>query len=78
MKASLEARSLVVRIAFKRGGRLLSLVKALWFIMIKVYLAHSLSRPLMSCSAKSSSSEILEDERKKMGLEEGLLRFSIG
>jgi methionine-gamma-lyase len=32
----------------------------------------------MSCSAKSTSSEIPEDERKKMGLSEGLLRFSIG
>jgi methionine-gamma-lyase len=32
----------------------------------------------MSCSAKSTSSEIPEEERKKMGLEEGLLRFSIG
>jgi methionine-gamma-lyase len=36
------------------------------------------SRTLMSCSAKSTSSEIPEDERKKMGLAEGLLRFSIG
>ncbi len=36
------------------------------------------SRTLMSCSAKSTSSEIPEEERKKMGLEEGLLRFSIG
>lgn len=36
------------------------------------------SRTLMSCSAKSTSSEIPEDERKKMGLSEGLLRFSIG
>ena len=36
------------------------------------------SRTLMSCSAKSTSSEIPEDERKKIGLSEGLLRFSIG
>jgi methionine-gamma-lyase len=36
------------------------------------------SRTLMSCSAKSTSSEIPEDDRKKMGLSEGLLRFSIG
>ena len=36
------------------------------------------SRTLMSCSAKSTSSEIPEEERKKMGLSEGLLRFSIG
>lgn len=36
------------------------------------------SRTLMSCSAKSTSSEIPEEERAKMGLEEGLLRFSIG
>lgn len=36
------------------------------------------SRTLMSCSAKSTSSEIPEADRKKMGLSEGLLRFSIG
>ncbi len=36
------------------------------------------SRTLMSCSAKSTSSEIPEEERNKMGLAEGLLRFSIG
>lgn len=36
------------------------------------------SRTLMSCSAKSTSSEIPEEERAKMGLSEGLLRFSIG
>ena len=36
------------------------------------------SRTLMSCSAKSTSSEIPEAERKQMGLSEGLLRFSIG
>jgi methionine-gamma-lyase len=36
------------------------------------------SRTLMSCSAKSTSSEIPEEERKKMGLSDGLLRFSIG
>jgi methionine-gamma-lyase len=36
------------------------------------------SRTLMSCSAKSTSSEIPEEERKKIGLSEGLLRFSIG
>ncbi len=36
------------------------------------------SRTLMSCSAKSTSSEIPEEERSKMGLAEGLLRFSIG
>jgi methionine-gamma-lyase len=36
------------------------------------------SRTLMSCSAKSTSSEIPEEDRKKMGLGEGLLRFSIG
>ncbi len=36
------------------------------------------SRTLMSCSAKSTSSEIPEFERKEMGLTEGLLRFSIG
>ena len=36
------------------------------------------SRTLMSCSAKSTSSEIPEEEQKAMGLSEGLLRFSIG
>lgn len=36
------------------------------------------SRTLMSVSAKSTSSEIPEDDRKKMGLSEGLLRLSIG
>jgi methionine-gamma-lyase len=36
------------------------------------------SRTLMSCSAKSTSSEIPEEERKQIGLSEGLLRFSIG
>jgi methionine-gamma-lyase len=32
----------------------------------------------MSCSAKSTSSEIPEDEQKKMGISSGLLRFSMG
>lgn len=36
------------------------------------------SRTLMSCSAKSTSSEIPEEEQKLMGLSQGLLRFSIG
>lgn len=36
------------------------------------------SRTLMSCSAKSTSSEIPDEEQKAMGLSEGLLRFSIG
>jgi methionine-gamma-lyase len=36
------------------------------------------SRTLMSCSAKSTSSEIPEDEQKEIGLSQGLLRFSIG
>jgi methionine-gamma-lyase len=36
------------------------------------------SRTLMSVSAKSTSSEIPEEDRKKMGLSEGLLRLSIG
>lgn len=36
------------------------------------------SRTLMSCSAKSTSSEIPEDERRSIGLSDGLLRFSIG
>ncbi len=36
------------------------------------------SRTLMSCPASSTSSEIPEDERSRMGLTEGLLRLSIG
>lgn len=36
------------------------------------------SRTLMSCSAKSTSSEIPLEEQKEIGLSEGLLRFSIG
>lgn len=36
------------------------------------------SRTLMSCSAKSTSSEIPESDRKEIGLSEGLLRMSIG
>ena len=36
------------------------------------------SRTLMSCSAKSTSSEIPESEQKEIGLSQGLLRFSIG
>jgi methionine-gamma-lyase len=36
------------------------------------------SRTLMSCPAVSTSSEIPENERKEMGLSEGLLRLSIG
>ncbi len=36
------------------------------------------SRTLMSCSAKSTSSEIPEAEQKAMGLSPGLIRFSIG
>jgi methionine-gamma-lyase len=36
------------------------------------------SRTLMSCSAKSTSSEIPEEEQKAIGLSQGLLRFSIG
>lgn len=36
------------------------------------------SRTLMSCSAKSTSSEIPLDEQKAIGLSQGLLRFSIG
>ncbi|MBD64659.1 MAG: cystathionine beta-lyase [Halobacteriovoraceae bacterium] len=36
------------------------------------------ARTLMSCSAKSTSSEIPEQERKEIGLSDGLLRMSIG
>jgi methionine-gamma-lyase len=33
---------------------------------------------LMSCSGSSTSSEISEEEQKKMGLSPGLLRIAIG
>jgi methionine-gamma-lyase len=36
------------------------------------------ARTLMSCSAKSTSSEIPLEEQKEIGLSQGLLRFSIG
>jgi methionine-gamma-lyase len=36
------------------------------------------SRTLMSCSAKSTSSEIPEEQQKAIGLSPGLIRFSIG
>jgi methionine-gamma-lyase len=36
------------------------------------------SRTLMSCSAKSTSSEIPEEQQKEIGLSPGLLRMSIG
>ncbi len=36
------------------------------------------SRTLMSCSAKSTSSEIPAEQQKEIGLSQGLLRFSIG
>jgi methionine-gamma-lyase len=36
------------------------------------------SRTLMSCPARSTSSEIPEDEQKLMKLSPGLIRFSIG
>lgn len=44
------------------------------------YLAVSLGyfKTLFSCSGKSTSSEIPEDVQKKMGLGEGLIRFSVG
>ena len=44
------------------------------------YLAVSLGfyKTLFSCSGSSTSSEIPEDERKKMGLSDGLIRISIG
>ena len=44
------------------------------------YLAVSLGfyKTLFSCSGSSTSSEIPEDERKEMGLSDGLIRFSIG
>jgi len=44
------------------------------------YLAVSLGfyKTLFSAPGTSTSSEIPEDERKKMGLSEGLIRFSIG
>ncbi len=44
------------------------------------YLAVSLGyfKTLFSCSVKSTSSEIPEDVQRKMGLYEGLVRFSVG
>jgi methionine-gamma-lyase len=44
------------------------------------YLAVSLGyfKTLFSCSGKSTSSEIPEDIQKRMGLREGLIRFSVG
>lgn len=44
------------------------------------YLAVSLGyfRTLFSNSGKSTSSEVPEDDQKKMGLSEGLVRFSVG
>ena len=44
------------------------------------YLAVSLGfyKTLFSAPGTSTSSEIPEDERKEMGLSEGLIRFSIG
>lgn len=44
------------------------------------YLAVSLGfyKTLFSCSGSSTSSEIPEEERERMGLSDGLIRFSIG
>jgi methionine-gamma-lyase len=44
------------------------------------YLAVSLGyfKTLFSCSGKSTSSEVPEDFQKRMGLSEGLVRFSVG
>jgi Cystathionine beta-lyases/cystathionine gamma-synthases len=44
------------------------------------YLAVSLGyfRTLFSCSGKSTSSEVPEDIQKKMGMSEGLVRYSVG
>ena len=44
------------------------------------YLAVSLGyfKTIFSCSGQSTSSEIPEDIQKKMGLCEGLIRFSVG
>ena len=44
------------------------------------YLAVSLGfyKTLFSAPGSSTSSEIPEDEQKKMGLSEGLIRFSVG
>jgi methionine-gamma-lyase len=35
-------------------------------------------KTLFSCSGKSTSSEMPEDIQKKIGLSEGLVRFSVG
>ena len=44
------------------------------------YLAFSLGyfRTLFSCSGKSTSSEVPDDVQKKMGMSEGLVRYSVG
>ena len=44
------------------------------------YLAVSLGyfRTLFSCSGKSTSSEVPEEIQKKMGMSEGLVRYSVG
>jgi methionine-gamma-lyase len=44
------------------------------------YLAVSLGyfRTLFSCSGKSTSSEVPEEYQKKMGMSEGLVRYSVG
>ncbi|MNT77315.1 Cystathionine beta-lyase MetC [compost metagenome] len=44
------------------------------------YLAVSLGfyKTLFSCSGSSTSSEIPEEDRLKMGISDGLIRFSIG
>jgi methionine-gamma-lyase len=44
------------------------------------YLAVSLGfyKTLFSCSGKSTSSEIPEEERASIGISDGLIRFSIG
>jgi len=44
------------------------------------YLAVSLGyfKTLFSCSGKSTSSEVPEELQRKMGMSEGMVRFSVG
>jgi len=59
-----------------RATKLASLLQEHKFGLFAVSLGFT--RTLMSCPAASTSSEIPEEDRKKTGLKEGLLRLSIG
>ena len=60
----------------ERASRLASRLQGEKFGLFAVSLGFS--RTLMSCPCASTSSEIPEAERSKMGMSEGLLRLSIG